>query len=66
MICFLVHSTAEAWRQRDAAQAREQTAQETMYHMRDKLDVFQKEKDKYAGSGDAEQYIHIILKMFVP
>uniref|UniRef100_A0A336LZT7 CSON006434 protein n=1 Tax=Culicoides sonorensis TaxID=179676 RepID=A0A336LZT7_CULSO len=44
----------DAWKLADAAQIREQEAQESMYAMREKLEKLQKEAEKTADRGDDE------------
>lgn len=48
-------NTDEAWRQADAAQSREQIAQEAMNVLREKLEKLQKEAEKYNDRGDSEE-----------
>lgn len=44
----------DAWKLADAAQIREQEAQESMYAMREKLEKLQKEAEKTADRGEDE------------
>lgn len=43
---YAVYILEDAWKQTDAAQIREQAAQEQMYIMKDKLEKLQKETEK--------------------